>query len=412
MPDARVQSAIDHWAPRFVQAGMDYSDFVAHRGGRALGGLARGLCRNGDMHAVLAEEAAGGLRLTAGEAWLHGAVAYHFAKFVWVVDAERAAPPPTRRWPRMQEPTSTRPAPSASRRRSTAAGSSATCAGPRETNGRRWSCSSPGSTPPRRSSSGSRTSSWSAGWPRCRSTAPARARAATTLPIRPDYDVAVTAVLDALAGRADLDLDRVGALGVSLGGYYAPRAAAFEPRIRAGVGISGPFNFGDLGPVPGPDARDVRAQVVREGRGGARARRSSSTSTACSSGSSAGAVRHRQARPPDPVGAHGARPTRRRTASSSCSRTATTGARTCRTRRARWSRTGSRAARMTGIAIVGTGMGRRASRPRRSARGCGSLPASAGTRGGAASSPSASAAIRRRASRRRLSIPTWRACCS
>ena len=28
MADARVQSAISHWAPRFVQAGMDYSDFM------------------------------------------------------------------------------------------------------------------------------------------------------------------------------------------------------------------------------------------------------------------------------------------------------------------------------------------------------------------------------------------------
>ena len=28
MPDARVQAAIDHWAPRFVQAGVDYNDFL------------------------------------------------------------------------------------------------------------------------------------------------------------------------------------------------------------------------------------------------------------------------------------------------------------------------------------------------------------------------------------------------
>jgi pimeloyl-ACP methyl ester carboxylesterase len=63
--------------------------------------------------------------------------------------------------------------------------------------------------------------------------------------IRPDYEVAVTAVLDHLAGRDDLDLDRVGAVGVSLGGYYAPRAAAFEPRVRAAVAIGGPHNFGD-----------------------------------------------------------------------------------------------------------------------------------------------------------------------
>ena len=39
---------------------------------------------------------------------------------------------------------------------------------------------------------------------------------------------------------------RVGAAGVSLGGYYAPRAAAFEPRLRAVAGVSGPRNFGEL----------------------------------------------------------------------------------------------------------------------------------------------------------------------
>ena len=55
----------------------------------------------------------------------------------------------------------------------------------------------------------------------------------------------MTAALDVLAGRRDIDLDRVGAVGVSLGGYYAPRAAAGEPRIQAVAGVSGPFNFGE-----------------------------------------------------------------------------------------------------------------------------------------------------------------------
>ncbi|MER3459731.1 MAG: hypothetical protein C4303_00525 [candidate division GAL15 bacterium] len=64
--------------------------------------------------------------------------------------------------------------------------------------------------------------------------------------IRPDYEVAVSAVLDALEGRSDLDGRRVGAVGVSLGGYYAPRAAAFELRIRAVAAIGGPYNFGAL----------------------------------------------------------------------------------------------------------------------------------------------------------------------
>ena len=40
-------------------------------------------------------------------------------------------------------------------------------------------------------------------------------------------------------------MTRVGAVGVSLGGYYAPRVAAFEPRIKAVVPIGGPYNFGE-----------------------------------------------------------------------------------------------------------------------------------------------------------------------
>jgi dienelactone hydrolase len=63
--------------------------------------------------------------------------------------------------------------------------------------------------------------------------------------MRPDYEAAVGAFLDALAGRPGLDLDRVGLAGVSLGGHYAPRAAAFEPRVRAVVAIGGPYDIGE-----------------------------------------------------------------------------------------------------------------------------------------------------------------------
>lgn len=50
---------------------------------------------------------------------------------------------------------------------------------------------------------------------------------------RPDYEVPVAAVLDFLVQRPDVDEDRIGLAGVSFGGYYAPRAAAFEPRVKA-----------------------------------------------------------------------------------------------------------------------------------------------------------------------------------
>jgi pimeloyl-ACP methyl ester carboxylesterase len=60
------------------------------------------------------------------------------------------------------------------------------------------------------------------------------------LSIRPDYEEPLSAVLDAVAWDGP-----VGAAGVSLGGYYAPRAAAREPRVLAVAGISGPYNFGE-----------------------------------------------------------------------------------------------------------------------------------------------------------------------
>ena len=63
-------------------------------------------------------------------------------------------------------------------------------------------------------------------------------------PIRHDYEVAVTAALDALADRHELDMKRVGAAGVSLGMYYAVRAAAFEPRLKAIAAVSGPYDMG------------------------------------------------------------------------------------------------------------------------------------------------------------------------
>jgi len=50
---------------------------------------------------------------------------------------------------------------------------------------------------------------------------------------RPDYEVPVAAILDLLGERPDVDADRIGLAGVSFGGYYAPRAAAFEPRVKA-----------------------------------------------------------------------------------------------------------------------------------------------------------------------------------
>jgi dienelactone hydrolase len=66
--------------------------------------------------------------------------------------------------------------------------------------------------------------------------------------IRHDYEVPVGAVFDFLETRDDVDAARAGLWGVSLGGYYAPRAAAFEKRVRACIALSGPYDWGAAWP--------------------------------------------------------------------------------------------------------------------------------------------------------------------
>ena len=48
-------------------------------------------------------------------------------------------------------------------------------------------------------------------------------------------EVWASKIVDWLAARDDVDPKRIGLEGVSLGGYYCPRAVAFEPRFACGV---------------------------------------------------------------------------------------------------------------------------------------------------------------------------------
>jgi 2,6-dihydroxypseudooxynicotine hydrolase len=63
--------------------------------------------------------------------------------------------------------------------------------------------------------------------------------------IRGDYEVAVKAVIDYIETRKALAASRVAMAGISLGGYYAPRAAAFETRIKACLALGGPYEWVD-----------------------------------------------------------------------------------------------------------------------------------------------------------------------
>ena len=91
MPDARVESAIAHWAPRMTTQGIDLNDFTRTTArietwDEWLGDWVR----TGELHLELAREAESEDRTrTAGEAFVRAALCFHFAKYVWVVDPAR-----------------------------------------------------------------------------------------------------------------------------------------------------------------------------------------------------------------------------------------------------------------------------------------------------------------------------------
>ena len=247
MADKRVEAAIRNWAGRFIANGIDYNDFV-----RTTGAVSRweqwleAWTATAEVHVELARRALErGHRHSAGEAFVQAAVSYHFSKFVWVVD------------------------PALNRRNTEAAVRSLASAhelldptaerieaqlpdgGRVVANLRRPS----GETPaplvvliPGLDSTKEEFFGWEQvfldrGMATVSLDGPGQGETGFSLNIRPDYEVAVAAILDAVAGRPELDPQRIGAVGVSLGGHYVVRAAAFEPRLKAIAGISGPFEL-------------------------------------------------------------------------------------------------------------------------------------------------------------------------
>ncbi|WP_030684449.1 alpha/beta hydrolase family protein [Streptomyces sp. NRRL B-1347] len=75
---------------------------------------------------------------------------------------------------------------------------------------------------------------------------------AATTTFVPDYERVVGRVVDALGAA------RVGLVGLSLGGYFAARAAALEPRVAAVATVSGPFRL-DWEELP-PPVREIMAR--------------------------------------------------------------------------------------------------------------------------------------------------------
>ena len=66
------------------------------------------------------------------------------------------------------------------------------------------------------------------------------------LPATPHSERWATPALEWLLTQPDVDPDRIGMTGISLGGHYAPRAVAFEPRFAAGAVWGANHNWAEV----------------------------------------------------------------------------------------------------------------------------------------------------------------------
>ena len=283
--DERVTMAISHWSPRFTTNGVTAGDFE-----RITGRLERWADWCGAWSAVAAEHEqlgrdalAAGQDLSAGAHLSQAAVYFHFAKFLFVDDLDqmRAAhlaavrcltdalpylDPPGRRIEIpfdgaqlagvLREPAGDGPHPVVIM-----------------LSGLDSAKEELRSTEELFLARGLATFSVDG---------PGQGEAEYDLAIRGDWEVPGAAIIDRLGGEPSLDENRIAVWGVSLGGYYAPRVASGDDRVRACVALAGPFNFaGNWDNLPvltreafrvrskSPDmdrARAVAGQLSLEGR--------------------------------------------------------------------------------------------------------------------------------------------------
>ncbi len=228
------------------------------------------------MHAGLAEDAAAhGRRLTAGEAWARATVAYHFAKFVWMVDPQlsrSAADKAVAAMARTHEyldPAAERlevPARRGPRGR-------ATCAGPAGEDRPPLVLLVPGLDSTKEEFFRLENVFLDRGMATLSMDGPGQGESGYDLPIRPDYDVAV-ASRPRRARRARRRGPRPGrAAGREPRRLLRARACSRSSRrVKAGVGLSGPYKFSDIWETVPPQTRETFvaksfAKDDEEGRG-------------------------------------------------------------------------------------------------------------------------------------------------
>ncbi|HET9970880.1 MAG TPA: nitrilase-related carbon-nitrogen hydrolase [Streptosporangiaceae bacterium] len=247
-PDKRVAAARAHWAARFVANGTSYPDFEATlaRIGR-WDDWCREWGRTARHYEQVAEAAEAAVSaVTAGEAWRRAALCWHWGKFVFTdhPEEQRAAHERTVACFRRGAGALSPPAEPA---RVPYGGTTlaAYLRVPRAAGGGRPPIviMIPGLDSVKEELQATAGYLLGRGLAVIAVDGPGQGETEYELPIEPAYERVTTAVADYLKGRDDIDPDRIGVFGVSLGGYYAARSAAYEPRVRAVVDLAGPYRF-------------------------------------------------------------------------------------------------------------------------------------------------------------------------
>lgn len=240
-----MATAAAHWANRFVANGTDYGDFQA-----TLGRITRwdDWCREWGQTAAHYEQIAEsaedvGNRETASGAWRRAALAWHWGKFVFVdhPDEQRAAHERAVACYRRAAPSLIPPAElvaipyagtelPAYLRIPAAQGSPVVIMVPGL-------------------DSTKEELQATAGYFLARGLAilavdgPGQGQSEYELPIEPAYEKVIIAAADYINTLPGIDNSTIGLFGVSLGGYFAARGAAYESRIAATVSLAGPYRF-------------------------------------------------------------------------------------------------------------------------------------------------------------------------
>ncbi len=248
MPDALIETVIANWEPRFVGAGLDVYEY--RRVAADIQAWEEWLTAweaHGDKRASEAQELEeAGRPETAGDMWRRAMLSYHFGKFTWTLDMELHDRVADKAADALRS-THRLLAPEAEWLEIPFDGAAMTAILRRPASPERLPLVVliPGLDSTKEEFFGAETIFHDRGMATLTLEGPGQGATGRHLNIRPDFDVPFAAALDYIADRNDLDLDRVAAIGFSLGGYYAPRVAAFEPRVKAAVGMSGAYRLSD-----------------------------------------------------------------------------------------------------------------------------------------------------------------------